>query len=255
MVVSTPHAIIDDVLDGRIGGNDFCEIIPDEADYGLVRTNSSTARSWYRILERISGAHVVMLSATRDRLDAVRLPEPFYRFTFDDAYRAGIVKRLHVRYLVPTGACARSLARHLIPATDIRIIDADGAVRFVTATELKGRDRRAISCSLRCQQAYIVAALPQFLAFRQRTGVPYVLHIVCHWADAALFGDNVPYMDALLQATRDAAEASGVCPLTNHALRVHAVRSGMSLEDREDAMHRLLNHQWCAYLPLRSFFF
>lgn len=86
----------------------FSNIIVDEGDYGTVRTNKSTSLSWCNALERFVTARTLLLSGTRHRSDNVPLPQPFFVYSYSDALRDGVVKRVQFVLLQPDGTRTRA---------------------------------------------------------------------------------------------------------------------------------------------------
>lgn len=94
----------------KFAAHKFSNVIVDEGDYGTVRTCRSTASSWCNVLDHFSSARQLLLSGTRQRPDRLPLPEPFYVYSYNDALRDGVVKRVQFILLQPSGIKTHALS-------------------------------------------------------------------------------------------------------------------------------------------------
>jgi hypothetical protein len=100
VVVATPQSLAADAQ--SLDPASFSEHLVDEGDHGVVRTRHATPESWCRITERLNQSHLLLMSATRHRADAIPLPLPYSTYDYLAAITDRVVKRISVCYLVPT---------------------------------------------------------------------------------------------------------------------------------------------------------
>lgn len=116
VVVGTQQSVVKNLLPllrssqrGEVESNPpqlpFTHVCIDEGDYGTLQTGHSGKLPWFELREIFeqSGAIVILFSATRDRNDGKMLPEPYSVYTYRQLLQDGVVKKIKVTHLIPSG--------------------------------------------------------------------------------------------------------------------------------------------------------